>query len=354
MSLLSDPSVVRLAVVRLRVGLGDLLCSVPALRAVRRCRPDLHVSLVTWPETAPMVARQAAYVDALMPFPGVAGIPERPPDEAAWSAFVRRARADRFDVAVQCYGDNPTANSVAEALGARHLAGFAPDGWNAAVDSALHVPYPTDCHETWRHLRVVRRLGAPVRDGDAALEFPVTPEEDRAADRLRRRAGLRPGGYAVVHPGASSPSRRWPTQRYAALADGLARSGLSVVLTGTSAESEISRRVSEEMAHLAIDLTGGTPLGVLAALIRDSALLVGNDTGTAHLAAAVGTPSVTLFLSGDPARWAHPGARHRTVWVDVGCNPCPHLSCPIEHPCAAAITPGQVLDEAHRALTAGR
>lgn len=74
---LADPATRRVVLVRLRVGLGDLLCSVPAWRALRRARPDLHVTLLTWPEMSPVVARMSRYVDELMPFPGVDGIPER-------------------------------------------------------------------------------------------------------------------------------------------------------------------------------------------------------------------------------------------------------------------------------------
>ncbi|MDP9444039.1 MAG: glycosyltransferase family 9 protein, partial [Actinomycetota bacterium] len=128
---------------------------------------------------------------------------------------------------------------------------------------------------------------------------------------------------------------------------------LAVVVTGVGTEAWLTALVGAAMSAPVVDLTGQTTLGGLAALLRDAAVLVGNDTGSAHLAAAVGTPSVTVFLSGDPVRWAHPHARHRAVWADVGCNPCPHLDCPIDHPCAAAVTVPQVLAEARRALRAG-
>jgi ADP-heptose:LPS heptosyltransferase len=98
------------------------------------------------------------------------------------------------------------------------------------------------------------------------------------------------------------------------------------------------------------DLCGRTTLGGFAALLRGAALLVGNDSGPAHVAAAVGVPSVTVFLSGDPVRWAHPGARHRVARVQVECNPCPHLTCPIDHRCAARLTVADVLAEVERAV----
>jgi ADP-heptose:LPS heptosyltransferase len=103
----------------------------------------------------------------------------------------------------------------------------------------------------------------------------------------------------------------------------------------------------------AVDLAGGTSLGGYAALLASAALLVANDTGSAHLAAAVGTPSVTLFLSGDPVRWAHDPARHPVARVQVECNPCPHLTCPIDHRCAMRLGTDSVMAHADRLLARG-
>jgi ADP-heptose:LPS heptosyltransferase len=157
----------------------------------------------------------------------------------------------------------------------------------------------------------------------------------------------------VLHPGASSPTRRWPVERFAAVGDALAADGWDVVLTGVPGEREISAAVRTRMRAPATDLTGATTLGGLAALLRSCAVLIGNDTGSAHLAAAVGARSVTVFLAGDPVRWAHPGPRHRAAVADVGCAPCPHLVCPIDFRCAASVGPGQVVAAA-RELLAGQ
>lgn len=351
---LADPVVRHVALVRLRVGLGDLLCSVPALRALRRHRPDLRVTVITWPEMAPVVDRMSAYVDELLAFPGADGIPERVPDRAGWSLFLAQARARRFDLAVQCYGDNPAANDVAAALRAQCTGGFSPAGWTPTSDADLHLPYPRHLHEVWRHLRLVEHLGVDLRDDAAAMEFPLRPADEASHEALLDRHGLTPGGYAVLHPGASSPSRRWPPRRYAAVGDALAADGLRIVLTGVAREHPLTAEVAAAMRAPALDLTGATTLAGLATLLRDTAVLVGNDTGSAHLAAAVGAPSVTLFLPGDPVRWAHPAPRHRAVRAAVGCNPCPHLDCPIDHRCATAITSQRVVSEARRAMRAGR
>jgi ADP-heptose:LPS heptosyltransferase len=340
---LVDPTVRRVALVRLRVGLGDLLCSYPALRRLRVARPDVRISLVTWPEMAPVVARMGDAVDELLPFPGIDGIPERAPDPTGWEPFITAAARRRFDLALQVYGDRPAANRVTTALGARLVGGFAPTGWEPpAATRALHLRYPRHLHETERYLRLFEHLGLPL-GGPPEMTFPITADDEVEHAATMARHGLEPGGYAVLHPGASSPTRRWPAAGYAAVGDALAGDGLTVVVTGVPGERAVSASVTWAMRAPAVDLTGITSLGGLATLLRDAAVLVGNDTGSAHLAAAVGGRSVTVFLPGDPVRWAHRGPRHRAVVADVPCTPCPHLVCPIDFRCADSIPPDLVL-----------
>jgi ADP-heptose:LPS heptosyltransferase len=347
---LADPAVRRVALVRLRVGLGDLLCSLPAMRRLREHRPDLRISLITWPEMAPVVERMGDAVDELLPFPGAEGIPERPPDPAGWAPFVAAAAARRFDLALQVYGDRPAANRVAAALGAPLVGGFAPTGWEPpAAEAPLHLRYPRELHEAARHVRLFEHLGLPPGP-PPAMSFPVTAADEAEHAATLSAAGLVPGRYVVLHPGASSPTRRWPVERYAEVGDVLAADGWDVVVTGVPGERELSAAVTARMTAPVTDLTGSTSLGGLAALLRDSALLIGNDTGSAHLAAAVGARSVTVFLPGDPLRWAHRGARHRAVVADVACAPCPHLVCPIDFRCAASVTTGDVVAVAHRLM----
>ncbi|MCW2813742.1 MAG: hypothetical protein JWN84_1197 [Nocardioides sp.] len=327
---------------RLRVGLGDLLCSAPALRALATVRPDVRVTLVTWPEMAGVVERLGS-VEELLAFPGAPGIPERPPREDGWPAFVRAAHERGFDLALQAYGDNPAANRVAAALGARLVGGFAPTGWDPPPGTeALHLRYPTAEHEVRRHLLLLEHLGLELPPDAERMFFPVTDDEER--DHAERLAGLglRPGGYAVLHPGASAPARHWPVASYAELAAALVADGWPVVLTGTPPEAPLTTHVAAA-APGAVDLAGRTDLAGAALLIRDAAVLVGNDTGTAHVAAAFETPSVTIFQSGDPRRWAQVRPDTRALTPGVPCAPCSHLECPIGFPCSTATTAADVL-----------
>ena len=334
-----------IALVRLRTGLGDLLCSVPAVRALRARLPAAHISLITFAEMEPVVSRQRAYVDELLAFPGWPGIPERPVDQDAIPAFLSRCAERDFDLAIQMYGGRPAANAVTEALGARRVAGFfTPGAWMPPSLDAF-LPYPGHLHEVDRHLRLMDLLGAPPVGRD--LEFPVTRDDLEEAGALRERHGL-DGDYVLVHPGATSASRRWPPERFSAVADALAADGLQVAVSGVRGEEAVTRAVTSGMRAPVIDLCAQTSLGGFAALLQDARLLVCSDTGAAHLAAALSVPAVVVFLSGDPLRWSH--ASHRAARVPVGCNPCPHLECPIDHRCATLLSAADVLAEARAAL----
>ncbi|GGL99592.1 glycosyltransferase family 9 protein [Nakamurella endophytica] len=341
---LADPAVRTVALVRLRTGLGDLLASVPALRALRTARPDLAVTLVTYGEMAPVVARSAAYVDELLAFPGHPDIPERPaPAAAEVDRWFDQVRARRFDVAVQMYGALPAANEVTAALGARITAGFLTPG-AAAGDLTTHLPYPFRAHEVDRHLRLLEFLGVPP--AGRHLEFPLTAGEVAAARTVLTETGLTGGPLAVVHPGATAQSRLWPTGYFAAVADGLAERGFRVAITGVPSERPLVDAVRAAARSAPVDLCGCTDLGGAGAVLAAADVLVSNDTGVVQLAVALGTPSVTVYLAGDAARWRGAEADgHRAAMVDVGCNPCGLQRCPIDFRCAHWLTPAQVLAE---------
>jgi ADP-heptose:LPS heptosyltransferase len=166
-------------------------------------------------------------------------------------------------------------------------------------------------------------------------------------------AGLRRERYVCVHPGARFRSRRWPAGRFAATADAMAALGMQIVLTGTAAEAALTRAVRDAMRAPVVDLTGRLTLGTLAALVDHAALVVCNDTGMSHVAAAVRTPSVVIASGSDVARWA-PGdpVRHRVLWHDRPCRPCSHEVCPTLHECATGVSVAHVVATAEQLLHA--
>lgn len=329
--------------------LGDLLCATPALRALREALPGAHVTLVGLP-WAQALASRLGTVDDFVAMPGWPGLPEQPvADHATRRRFVAAMRARRFDWAIQLHGSGPVVNPLVAAFGARRTAGFAlPGGWRPEADAANFADWPETGTEVERLLALTDHLGVP-RQG-TALDFPVDGTDRETAAALWRP--LRGQPFAVVHAGSQLPSRRWPAARFAAVADGLADAGLGIVLTGSPAEAPLVRLVAEQMRHPALDLTGRTTLWTLGALVERASVVVCNDTGISHVAAALGTPSVVVASGSDVARWAPADATlHRVFWHDVPCRPCAHPVCPYAgHPCAAGVAVEPVLHAALQTL----
>lgn len=338
----------RIAVFR-ALQLGDLLCAVPALRALRHAQPTARITLIGLP-WARDFARRIGYVDDFMEFPGFPGLPEREPDALALPDFFAAARRRRFDLAIQMHGSGGITNPLVARLEARHTAGFfIPGAWCPEPD--LFIPWPEHLPETRRLLALVDALGASPRGEHA--ELPLFPEEWAAFANLRELLPVGDRGYVCIHPGARLPSRRWPPERFAQVADRLAEDGFSIVLTGTREESPILATVQEAMAATALDLSGHTSLGILAALVAEASLVVCNDTGISHVAAAVGTPSVVVACGSDAGRWRPlDEARHRVLWHPVPCRPCDFEHCPTGHECAAGVTAEAVVREARALLAA--
>lgn len=292
----------RVAILRALPGMGDLLCAVPALRALRRARPDVQVTYIGLASTEPLVRRFSGYVDDFLAFPGFPGLPEQRPDLRAIPRFIDAAQDRRFDLAIQLHGSGQVTNAIAGLLGARRIAGH-----HVAIDPppdrSLFLPWIERCSEVRRGLRLMAHLG--WASDDERLEFSISPGTEAPVPDVP---------YVVIHPGASTPSRRWSASGFLDVANALASRGYPIVLTGTEGERARNRRIAEAMARAPIDLTGRTSVDVLAETVRRSSLLVSNDTGVAHLAVALRTPSVVVFTGSDPARWSPlDPSRHRAV-----------------------------------------
>lgn len=288
--------------------LGDLICATPALRALRSRFPSAEITLIAlpWAET---LAGRLPEIDRFEIFPGYPGLPEVPADPHKTEAFLDRMREEAFDLAIQLHGDGTASNGFVAALGARHSLGFA-----TGPDPRLTVtlPWREAEHEVRRWLRLVAQAGA---ESDERVSFPITPADDRSAGALLDRfAG--DGPRVGLHAGSKLPSRRWPAERFAALGNLLAEwFGAGLILTGGAQERPLTAAMQERLRTPALDLTGRTDLGTLAAVIARLDLLVTNDTGVSHLAAATGTRSVVLFGPSDPRRWA-PLDRSRHTVID--------------------------------------
>ena len=301
----ADPS--RIAIFQ-ALNLGDLLCTTPALRAIRCRFPAAEITFIGRPWAEDIVGRLST-VDRFLPFPGFPGIAESPTD-----AVPANPHWPRFDLAIQMHGSGEVSNGFIAALEATHSVGFGPPGDRRLTTALSWVESES---EPLRWLRLADVVGAAP--AGFHIEFPVTP-----AERTRAAALIGPpDGCPVIglHVGASDPSRRWPVDSFARLGDRLAeRHRARIVLTGSDQERSLTAAVRRAMNAPAIDLAGLTELGELAAVIAALDLLVTNDTGASHVAAATRTPSVVLFGPTRPDRWA-PLDRRRHRVIDAASYP---------------------------------
>jgi ADP-heptose:LPS heptosyltransferase len=343
------PTAPRIAVFR-ALQLGDMLCAVPALRALRIGEPAARITLIGLPWAQDFVRRFSRYIDDFMPFPGAPGFPEQDIDPARLAAFYRAARQRRFDLSIQLHGSGEMSNAVAAALGARQVAGFVAAGACDVPSGKNFLRWPQHLSEVERYVSLMSHLG--YCSASSELEFPLDAADAAELRSLYDKHGLRTGRYVCVHPGARMASRRWPVARFAAVANQLAARGWRIVLTGASAERDLAETFSQEVGTPFVDLCGQTSLGTLAALIARSRLLVCNDTGVSHIAAAVHAPSLVIACGSDVARWAPLDRALHTVVADhPPCRPCMHQACPIGHPCALAIEAADVARTALRLIT---
>jgi ADP-heptose:LPS heptosyltransferase len=277
------------------LGLGDLLTALPALRALAGAFPDHHKVLATTAAVAPL-ARHAGVADEILvtqPLGAVGWIGPPP------------------DVAVNLHGRGPQSHRTLLATRPRRLLAFA----NATV--AVDGPqWREEEHEVHRWCRLLTECGMPADPGRLDIDPPEGVEPPAPAH-----------GATLLHPGAASPSRRWPAERWAEVARAEAGAGRSVVITGGPDEVELASDVAARagLPPSAV-LAGATTVLELAATVAAAGRVVCGDTGVAHLATALGTPSVVLFGPISHHVWGPPPDRPQHIAVWAGRTGDPHGS----------------------------
>lgn len=284
------------------LNLGDMLCSTPAFRSLRRACPDAQITLVGLPWARALMQRCENAFDHFIEFPGYPGLPEQESRLNEYPAFLQTLQQKKFDLALQMHGSGEITNTLLSGYGARHCAGYArPNHYHPP--NGFFLEHDSHQHEVIRWLNLLEGLGAA--NHGFHLEFQLYSQDEEELHSHPTLADMHAKPYACVHPGARNRGKCWPTTRFAAVADSLAERGLQIVLTGSEKETDLTTEVARQMKYPAVDSAPlDLPLGPLATLLRKAKLVVCNDTGISHLTAAVGTPSVVLFSATDPQLWA--------------------------------------------------
>jgi lipopolysaccharide heptosyltransferase II len=335
--------------------IGDVLMTGPAIRALRESAPDRRITLLTSPAGA-AVAGLMPEVDEIIVYrsPWMKATTE--PDVAEDRAMIVGLEAARFDAAAIFTVYTQSALPAAYLC---RLAGI-PRRLGHARENPYHLltdwvpdPEPQEVvrHEVRRQLDLVAAVGSGT--ADERLHLRVIPSAEAVADEvLSQLPGGRP--WAVVHPGASAPSRRYPWEHYAAAATELAlRHGWQLVFSGSLEEADLVERIRARVPVPTQSLAGRLDLAGLAAVLRRAPLLISGNTGPVHVAAAVGTPVVDLYALTNPqhAPW---GVSSVVLSHDVPCRNCYASVCPMgHHHCLTLVPPERVVEAAVRLHPAG-
>jgi lipopolysaccharide heptosyltransferase II len=329
--------------------LGDVLMTTPALRAVRETGGDRRVTLLTSPSGAE-AARLIPWVDEVIVYdaPWLKATAPRS-DATPDHAIIERLARAGFDAAVifTVYSQNPLPSALLCYLAGipRRLAYCRENPYQLLTDWVVE-PEPDRLvrHEVRRQLDLVARVGFRADDERMAIRVPE-PARRSIDTYLDAERFCRDRSWVVIHPGATAPSRRYPPESFAAVAQQLVTEhGLRVVFTGSRSEAELINRI-RRMIHGARSrsLAGTLDLPELAALIARAPLLLSNNTGPVHLASALGTPVVDLYALTNPQHvpWRVP---HRVLNHDVPCKYCYKSICPEgHHDCLRRVTPAEVV-----------
>ncbi len=266
------------------LGLGDLLTALPALRALREAFPA-HRLILAAPRALAPLAHLSGAVDEVIDTVPLAPLP---------------AALHGADVAANLHGRGPESHGVLLAAHPRRMLAFA----HPEVPESRGGPKWRAEHEVARWCRLLEESGIPADPRRLDLPAPVS--------------SLSVGGVTLVHPGAASAARRWPAERFAAVARAERYAGREVLVTGSAGETELAHQVARAAGlPSGAVFAGRTDLLELAAVVAAAARVVCGDTGVAHLATAFGTPSVVLFGPTSPHGWGPPAERpwHQALWT---------------------------------------
>lgn len=328
--------------------IGDVLMTTPAIRALKSAHPDRRITLLTSPaghSIAPFIPEidQVLVYDA----PWMKATSPRSNSQPEFDQ-VEVLRSHQFDAAVifTVFSQNPLPSALLCYLAdiPLRLAHCHENPYQLLTDWVLD-PEPSQGirHEVQRQLDLVATIGCYTDQPRMSLQVRDS-DRQHVLHQLQVQGIDRDRPWVVIHPGATAASRRYDPASFAAVARRLVLdANFQVIFTGTETERDLVERIQAQTQVETQAFVGTFNLGEMAALIAIAPLLISNNTGPVHIAAAVGTPVVDLYALTNPQHtpWAVP---HRLLYHDVPCKFCYKSLCPEgHHHCLSLVTPDQVV-----------
>jgi heptosyltransferase-2 len=344
-SSLQPPALVpkRILVIRLD-RLGDVILSLPVAQALRQRFPHAFIAMMVAPACRDVVEGHPALNEAICY--------DKALEHGGWRSTIRFARGlrrYRFDTALVLHPSNrshwiPWLAGIPVRIGYRRKSGW------LLTHSSPHRKQEGSKHEAVYSLELLAPFG--IEPTAPRPIVPLHPDAVSRVDRLLSEASAGPAGRLVaIHPSASCVSKRWMPERFAQVADRLSREqALRVCLVAGAADAGWAQRVADAMQERPLNFAGALSVGELAALLARCALLISNDSGPVHVAAAVGTPVIDIFGRNQrglsPLRWGPLGEGHVILHKDVGCVTCLAHRCDIGFLCLTSLTVDEVYQAA--------
>jgi len=313
--------------------IGDAVMTTPGLMAIRETFPDARISLVANPLVAQLFefhpdCDEVIVYDRKGRHAGLVG----------FLRFIALLRGRRFDCAI-LFQNAIEAAVMAFLAGVPKRVGYITDGRRLLLNHPAPIgDAELALHHTDYYLNMLAQFG--IKSVLKQQRLALRPAEIHwAAEQLPR------GRFAVINPGAAYGSaKRWIPERFAGVADQLAsRYGLSIVLSGGPGEVEIGADIAKAMQSSHLNIIGKTSVRQMMAVLAASSLMITNDSGPMHVAAAFNIPVVAVFGPTDHTTTSPWGTRSQIVRHPVECSPCMLRQCPIDHRCMQRVTVEDVM-----------
>lgn len=347
-----DAESIKRVVVRGTNWVGDSVMTVPALRALRRVLPHANITLAIRPG-AQGIFSEADFIDDVLVYNRKNALSVLPQ--------IREWRRRNFDLALLF--QNAFEAALIPFLASVPLRlGYATESRQALLTHPLELPdWRSSRHEVFYYLYLVTALeqilfgSSSICEAAPDASIAISEERKAGANDLLRSYGIREEDSVVaICPGSvNSRAKRWPAEAYAALADRLIESRRRVLLIGSQEEADVSQDVMSRMRHEPVVLTGKTTLDQVTAVLATVDLIVTNDTGPAHIGAALDRPTIVIFGPTNPLTTRPFSPAAEILRHPPECAPCMLRDCPIDHRCMTAITVDEVFEHSHALLKRG-
>jgi heptosyltransferase-2 len=328
---------------------GDSVMTVPALRALRRVLPNAQITLVLRPNAKGLFV-DADFIDDILVY-------DRRNFLSVFSQ-AREWRKRKFDLAV-LFQNAFEAALIPFLAGIPLRLGYATESRQSLLSHPVTVPdWRSTRHEVFYYLYLITALEqslyqtSTICEAEPDASIDISAERKTEASRFLQSQGVTADrSIVVLCPGSiNSRAKRWPAESFAALGDRLLAERRQVILVGSKKELDVTNKVIGEMRQKPVVLTGQTTVDELTGILAVSDLVVTNDTGPAHIAAALGRPTLVIFGPTNPLTTRPFSGQAEILRHPPDCAPCMLRDCPIDHRCMTAITVDEVMEHSQTVL----